>query len=437
MSGSKQIEPKKGYRLVFFGLLFFLNPQVSFLDLIPDFLGCMLILSGLSQFLFVDARAASARRTTVYLFALSVVRTLLAPVFFWSSGSSSDQGNTNMLLSFSFGVLCILLEGSLVRDLFEMYNYLAVRHDSKVGIKYLELAQSTLTVFVYVKHIAAMIPDFVTLFSEDSTLEYNTASMRMETSLKFVRIALLAISVLGVLILGILAAVRLRRFFAESAKEGGLLDGIRDAAMSDEGVHPGLRIRFAFSGAFSLLIAASLFCADYYFDSVSVLPTALVFVFAAFILHRLKTYRPAKKWEYALCCLGFVIELAIYLYRVLYTAPSAVAEASFSHQPLAVVFGILQAALAAAAFCYLAVILVKTVFEVTQIDLKPRRNAAIAFCLLNAVFSAYYYFIPRGEILHDMLEGFVFLVLLSLLVFVFFTWRLESGFHKEAEWKLL
>lgn len=421
-----------GYRRIYIGLLFFLNPNISYVDLLPDFIGCLFILSGLSSLLFLDERAREARRYVRFLALVSVVRLVLTPA--WFSSAAAD-GSDNMLFSFCFGVVTILLELALVRELFSLYNYLANRRDSVEGIRYLEAAQSALTVFVFVKNIAAMLPDTLTLFAADASLEYNYNAARQTENLntiKFVATVVLAAAVLG---FGVYVAVKLRRFFMASSREKAFIDRLQSEAAVEERDNRSLRIRFIFYGCFTYLVCMALFSVDYYLDYISVLPSMAVFVFLFCLLQRLRVYRKPKPLQYVLCAAGFLITGAAYVYRVISASGETYIAQTFYLQTYTVLLGVLQCAFCIAGFVAGAFWLCKEVERQTGIDLAPPRNIACVFCALSCGVNAYNYIMPKGGAVTDLMEFYALLNIVVGLTFVFFTYRVQMHFRSQEEWK--
>ena len=415
------------------GLFFFLNPLVSFADILPDFIGCLFLFSGLKPYLFLDARAQEARRTVKILTALSVARTLLTPVFFWSF-SSADAGNTNLLLSFSFAVVTILLELSLVRALFDLFHYLAVRFDGDAGLNVMDSASSMLTIFLVVKNAASVLPDLLTLFSPDALLEYNPGSERAAAAFSFARNLAYGALAAAVLVFGVFCAVRLWRFFAAVRTDAAYLGRLSDAVLAADTDNPGLKVRFLFSSSLTLLTFAAVFSVDYYVDYVSVLPSVVAVILAFFVLRRLKDYIPLKRADVLLLSACALVCLGAYIYRAFFSK-DVLFGVTFYTRPLSVVFGIAQAAALAFAFFLASSRASRAAKAAADIDLAPSKNAACAFCLINAGFSAYQYILPKGSLVTDLTESFTVFALVAGIVFCIFSWRIDSAFAKAAEWK--
>lgn len=59
------------------GLIFLANPVISLFDVLPDFIGFLLLFSALTEIAFLDERLETARRMTLYGAAVSGARTVL------------------------------------------------------------------------------------------------------------------------------------------------------------------------------------------------------------------------------------------------------------------------------------------------------------------------------------------------------------------------
>ena len=88
------------FGLVLFGLCFFFNPGFSAVDVLPDFIGCMLIWLGLSRISLISAPMREARGAFLKLAAVDVVKTF-ALIIVFRAGSSSEQPISLLIIAFS------------------------------------------------------------------------------------------------------------------------------------------------------------------------------------------------------------------------------------------------------------------------------------------------------------------------------------------------
>ena len=423
---------QKRFHNLFVGMLFLFNPLISCVDVLPDFIGCFFLFAAFRPLLFLDPRVQAARRSVRLLALLSFARFLLTPVFFWSY--TSDSGNTTMLLSFTFAVLALLLELSIVKNVFETYNYLSVRCNSELALPHLDTAFSLLSIFFIAKNSGSALPDLLTLFSPDSTLEYNPGSARVAASFNFAKMVAYFALFVAVLIFAVVVAARLKRYLRYARVEVDYLERVGQAAEEAELGGCKLKLRFDVSGALALLTGAALFSFDYYVDYVSVLPTPVMFVLCFLVLYRLRAYQKPRPFHLIVLAAGFFVSLASFVYRTSFSK-DVLLGAVFYMQPLTVVFAVLQACFVVFAFSVAASAAVAVCRREAEIDLRPERNAAVAFCVASAVLTAYNYTLAKGAGVTDVMEAIAFFALFLGVVFVAFAWRIDSAFQKESEWK--
>lgn len=423
---------KKSFSRLFLGLLFFANPLFSFVDVLPDFFGCFFLFSALRPLLFLDARVQAARRQVRLLALVSLGRLLLTPVYFFST--TYDGGNTAMLVSFSLAVVSILLEYSFVKNLFESYNYLSVRCDSQTALAYLDPAASLLCMFVFVKNVCSALPDMLTLFSPESTLEYNPGSERVAASFVFAKSVSLAVLFVAVFIFGIVVCVRLSRYVKAVRAEEGYLARVCEAAHVAEEGDTRLKARFDISGSLAMLTALALFSFDYYLDYVSVLPSPVSPVLCILILRRVRAWYQASSALYILPATGFLATLGAYLYRAFYSQDTLVGV-TFHTRPFTVLFGVLQSVFCLLCFVVAAFAVTRAAKTALEIDLSCARNATLPFSVVSAALCAYNYVLPKGAGVTDFSEAIAFFAIAAGVVFVVFSWRIDSAFKKESEWK--
>ena len=57
---------KSGLVLVFFGLVFLINPNFNMFDILPDFIGFALVCAGLAKYALIDENLSSAKKCSMY-----------------------------------------------------------------------------------------------------------------------------------------------------------------------------------------------------------------------------------------------------------------------------------------------------------------------------------------------------------------------------------
>ena len=78
------------FGLVFFGMLFFCNPCFAVIDILPDFIGCLLIFAGLSRVSLIQGSMREARFAFLKLAAVDILKTVALLIVF-GAGNPKEQ----------------------------------------------------------------------------------------------------------------------------------------------------------------------------------------------------------------------------------------------------------------------------------------------------------------------------------------------------------
>ena len=111
-----------GFRMIFAGLLFFFNPCINLFDIFPDFIGCILISSGLYKLSDVEGRFFAARQISNRLIAI-----YLSKLFFWVYAAGSWKDGF-LPLTFIYAVIEIIMMIGLCTSLYGGIEYVCNLH---------------------------------------------------------------------------------------------------------------------------------------------------------------------------------------------------------------------------------------------------------------------------------------------------------------------
>ncbi len=139
------------------GFVFLFNPIVSLFDILPDFIGCLLIAHGLKEIGVLEYRLESAGRIMYYGAGVSLARTVLMLFVF-----DMDSGwvlSTVSLLGVAQGIVYI----SFFVSFFGGLIYLAQRSDSENVLSVVDGVKLISIVFVLVNVLAAILPQLAAL----------------------------------------------------------------------------------------------------------------------------------------------------------------------------------------------------------------------------------------------------------------------------------
>lgn len=266
-----------GFRLIFAGLVFLFNPCINIVDILPDFIGCILISAGLFRLSDVEDRFFNARRIINRLIPIYILKALLSvyiPVR-WKSG----------LLPFTFVYSCgeIILMIAFCTALYGGIEYMANLHDGEKHLKAASLVSKMTIFFMIVKNVLAFLPEALALEKEPGLdLSYNAKPVQMLSDAKPYIIAFFTVAVLA---LGIYCLKLNAKFFGDISKDTvfvGNLSQIYKEKITD---NKPLVTRRRFMRFFVLLILACALGLDITVDAINFTPDVISYIllFAAAI----------------------------------------------------------------------------------------------------------------------------------------------------------
>lgn len=258
------------FGFLFAGLVFFFNPYFAVLDVLPDFIGCLFIILGLSRVMLINRVLGEARSAFVRLMLVDIVKTVLLMITM--SAGATEQPTALLLLAFSASVVELFFLIPALRLLFEGIASLATLEDCPAlygthrgRFSRIELFEKQTVIFVLLREAICLLPEFSAL-----TLSTYTDSHLMNL---YDHIGLMrAFSIVIVLLLGIVWLVQLVRTFAALWREKDFLARIGEKYTAYIAVHPGVAVQRRYASVFVLLFAGALFFVDFYVDLKNLIP---------------------------------------------------------------------------------------------------------------------------------------------------------------------
>lgn len=291
---------KLGFTFILAGLCFFFNPVVELVDFLPDFIGCILMLKGLSMLRDVCEYENDARRGFRRLLWLSLSH---IPAFFVMISIVNRHITEKMfmlLIIFIYSIIEAVLLCVTFNNFIDGFVYLGERRDNntafylpgKPGKKKRQVAglRGMLTAFFIVKAACEIAPELVHLQVVDEYAAYRDSSILLERY----KTAFIVIAALVPLAFGIAVFVRIFRYVRAVSLDARFTDGILEEYRLK--IKPDSKI-FAYrrySLVLGLMAAAAILCTDLYFDNVNVIPDFLAggfFFTAACLMYRETQWR--------------------------------------------------------------------------------------------------------------------------------------------------
>ena len=248
-----------GYGLMLLAGLFLWNPIVGMVDVLPDLIGYLLLLVGLSAVadLWEGVREARERFRTIAWIALGEMAAQLFIRFFLSATTSSEdiykQNTPIWILLFSF-VITVLECYFLIpayRDLFRSLGRLAeqkeaahLRRNARSGMRYDRMASFSVA-FIIGKNLLSFLPELAAL----STYAYYQAGTATNDWYFYIR-AIRLFAFLPALALTAWWLTRWIRLFASAKKDGAFQSALRreyeTKILPNQGLLLGRRLRLSF-----------------------------------------------------------------------------------------------------------------------------------------------------------------------------------------------
>ncbi len=284
-----------GFGYIALGIVFLFNPNVYLIDILPDFIGYLLIYHGLFRMSFLADNLRETRGWVWRLFIVTFVRALMT---FFPHTSQVYA----LLYTFVFGVLELLWFLPAVKCFFDgLYSLgmrlgsdsvYGIRRNSEQGEKKKENAESSgryavpmdrlkfgTIVFFLIKTAASVLPETVSLEVQDTFEAAQQAKMPLSAFKPIFYVVAVAV-VFG---FGIFWLVRMERYLGGMRRDKGLNEGIRayydEKIARDDGLMAAIRMKRAMLLAFMAAITSVFFI----LDGLCVVPSCVAAAFAAFV----------------------------------------------------------------------------------------------------------------------------------------------------------
>ncbi len=250
-----------GFGLIFAGLVFFSNPCVNLFDILPDFIGCILISAGLYKLADVEERFFSARQVANRMIVIYIVKTILWVVVAgsWKSGA--------LPFTFIFSVIEIIMMLGLCATLYGAIEYTANLHGGDKHLANVGTVTKYTLIFMVVKNVLAFLPEAFEL-TRPSEYDFSYETEPVQSLAEYKPYAILFFSLI-ILVMGIYYVVTNARFFINLAKDKQFNSTLR--SIYDVNVTNNVKIlaKRRYKKFFILGYIASLLSVDMIVDSVN------------------------------------------------------------------------------------------------------------------------------------------------------------------------
>ena len=277
---------------IIIGLVFFINPNISFFDYIPDFIGCIFIMYGLkkaslicydikdSYVAFRNLLWATAARIPFYLIFILL------------------RGDQTLLLLFNF-IFSAIESFLLIRGFYKLFDglsYLAMRTDTDDKLYVDNESHSAIysrmndakvltTIFIFLRVLCTIVPDLTVL----SSTEYGEVTSQGIHSMAGFFVIFEVVGFIISLVYGIIWFVFMRKYLLGIKGDAEYLNNIDQKYNDFVEKDPFVIVKNALFLFFVLLIAGASFSIGLRLDGVNLIPPfvgALFFVWAAIAMRK-------------------------------------------------------------------------------------------------------------------------------------------------------
>ncbi len=298
---------KSGLICIFAGILFFFNPCFNMFDILPDFVGCILIVLGLERLSKIDANLESARKCAIYYGWISFARLILTV---WTNTSHSDY---LVPFTFSLCVLDIIFLLAFFRNLYTGIDYFSMRNESPSLREPASNAFSISVIFTVLSRILEFIPNIIELVRQNNELDLSYDAYR-KMPLTAIKPYIMAICLLLCLILGVFFAVITAKFFFKAFSDKNFISKATEKYSADILSDKGLYTSLIMPGVYGFMYFALFFLYNFSVDAVNLLPSFISSVLILFAFARLKMLDGSLKLPVIPFTISFISGIANYIY---------------------------------------------------------------------------------------------------------------------------
>ena len=299
-----------GFGLIFLGSLFLINPQYGIFDVIPDFIGLLMIYSGLVKLADLDIRLGTSRKRFFAGMWTSVGAFITMMLFLIFSFDSS----TNLTISLSISVLNVVFLIPAFSNLFSGLSYLKIRCNEEGGeYKDFNDIKILTIVFILVKSFLVFAPEIIELLKDLE--EYR------DTNFATLKTMIAIISGIIVLALGIVWVISLKKYINQIVNDELFMDYVSNRYDKEIGCDTHL-LNVRKIKIFSILcIVAYLFTLCFPLDGYLYIPEFVFGILLIFAFRQSSEYTSSDdKHKINIYSWIFIISsIAMYILRFIYS----------------------------------------------------------------------------------------------------------------------
>lgn len=288
-----------GFGLIYTGLIFLFNPNINIIDVLPDFIGYALILFGLYRLRDLAPALADSMRSFFRLF----ICTLLKAAITFIIPQLPDQGYL-LVFAFCFTLAEVAFLFPAFTHFFDGMFFVGTVYNGDYSIKYLNKAKKTTMLFVVIKGVLTLLPEFVYLYVNED-LGYILAEYKGLLNI---------LCAVTVFITGIVWLIIMHRFYKFIVSDDKFIKNMTTYYLEYIKPNRNLFLRRCMKYAFTLFIIGFIFLTDIYIDGIDYLPDALGLLLIISGLFIAKKYNQFYKLPITLCGISLLVSAFGWIY---------------------------------------------------------------------------------------------------------------------------
>ena len=270
------------WNLLAIGFVFIFNPNITVVDVLPDFIGYIIICCALTNVAMICDTLSLAKKLFEKMILLDVGK-YFAIAWVFGIETAAVRASSVLLWSFVFGTLEIVFlipsYAKLFKGISELGDYYPNTsiHTAKnaTGKSFTQRTRNFTVFFVIFKALMTVLPEF-TDFNKNS----NLLASNNENLYRYIGTIRLLFSI-PVFVVGIIWAVSTVKYFLRIAKDKDFNNAIAEKYKRDVSAKKGIFAIKNVKIASWFMIAASFFSLDVIIDEINLLPDILVPIFLA------------------------------------------------------------------------------------------------------------------------------------------------------------
>ncbi len=279
------------FKLIFTGLIFFLNFNIGIVDILPDFIGCLFIVAGMSKLRDIDGRFEYCHMLMKYMTAYSVLKAVISVI----------QRNYTLSLTFMACVIETLFLIVFFTNFFGAIEYTAQRHggsfmsgvvmtrtkDKHTGktqvvpkmVNFANRASIMSWVFSIAKGVLTFIPESIELLGHTDELDLSYNANRFSVALAKPPVMLLCYTAIAVC--AICFIIICGSYLLKVSKDSQYISALCNLYNEQVAPNRKLFISRAIGLGFVLIFVGLVFMLDFKVEYLNMIPDALGYILLA------------------------------------------------------------------------------------------------------------------------------------------------------------